>query len=290
MIKPGHFLGTGNSEVKMGLNPATFTKYEKWIVTEIEQGFVHVQYNNPKTLNAYGERDWRDYFEILIALDNDPDTNIILISSAVPKAFSSGLNLKESAQLLAGKEEWPLEARQKFLYKHVIDFQDAITYPARMKTPTIALLNGISYGLALDIASACSIRVAVEGTKFSVREIKVGLVADMGSLQRMTNLVGNKSKMYQYALTGEVFSAQDSLEIGFVSKVVPDLASGVEYCTELGQDINQNMQWVIKGTKTSIQQMVDGGSHERGLADVAVYNAINLAGGPVTLDFGKAKL
>lgn len=290
MIKPGQIFGGGNNREKMGFNPANFAKYEKWIVTEIQQGFIQVQYNNPKTLNAYAEKDWRDYLKILVALENDPDTNVILISSAVAKSFSSGLNLKESMELMADKEDWPLEAKQKFLHKHVIEFQEAISYPVRMKTPTIVLLNGISYGLAVDIASACSIRVAVEGTKFSVKEIKIGLVADMGSLQRMTNLVANKSKMYQYALTGEVFSAQESLDIGFVSKVVPDLKSGVEYCIELGLDINSNIQWAIKGTKAAIQQMVDGGTHEEGLADVAVYNAINLAGGPVTLDYGKAKL
>lgn len=290
LMKSGPIFGDSNKQEKMGFNPDHFTKYSKWIVTEIETGFIHLQYNNPKTLNAYAERDWRDYLEILTALENDPDTNVILISSAVPKAFSSGLNLTESMELLGNKSDWSLEARQKFLHRHIIEFQEAIAYPTRMKTPTIALLNGVSYGLALDIASACSIRVAVEGTRFSVREIKIGLVADMGSLQRMTNLVNNKSKMYQLALTGEVFSPQDALDLGFVSKVVPDLKSGVEYCTELGLDINSNIQWAIKGTKASIQQIVDGGHHEQGLEDVAVFNAINLAGGPVTLDYGKAKL
>lgn len=274
----------------MGFKADYFSKYLKWIVTEIEPGFINVQYNNPKTLNAYAEEDWRNYLEILTALDNDPDTNIILISSAVEKAFSSGLNLKAGMLLMAGTEDWPLRARKEHLFKHIIDFQEAIAFPAKMHTPTIALLNGVSYGLALDIASACSIRVAVEGTKFSIREIKIGLVADMGSLQRMTNLVNNKSLMYQYSLTGEIFSAQDALNLGFVSKVLPDLKSGHEYCVELGQDINSNDQWPIKGTKASIQKMVDGGHHEQGLADVAIFNAINLSGGPTTLDFGTSKL
>lgn len=274
----------------MGFKAENFAKYKKWVVSEIEQGFIHVQYNNPKTLNAYAEEDWRHYLEILTALDNDPDTNIVLISSAVAKAFSSGINLREGLELMAGKDDWPLLEKQKHLYKHIIEFQEAITFPAKMRTPTIALLNGISYGLALDIASACSIRVAVEGVKFSIREIKVGLVADMGSLQRLTNLVNNKSLMYQYSLTGEVFSAQDALNIGLVSKVVPDMEAGIKYCTELGKDINSNEQWVIKGTKASIQNIVDGEHHDKGLLDVAVYNAINLLGGPVTLEYGKAKL
>lgn len=274
----------------MGFNKEYFDKFSKWIVSEIEEGFVHVQYNNPKTLNAYEEQDWRDYLEILTAIENDPATNVVLISSAVEKAFSSGLNLKSGLLLVSGKEDWTHERRAAHLYKHIIEFQEAIAYPSRMKTPTIALLNGILYGLALDIASACSIRVIVEGARLSIREIKIGLVADMGSLQRMTNLVNNKSLMYQYALTGEIFSPQDALTLGFVSNIVPTLKEGVEYCTELGKDINSNLQWPIKGTKASIQHMVDGGHESKGLEDVAVFNAINLLGGPVTLDFGKAKL
>lgn len=256
-----------------------YAKYEKWVVREIETGFVNVQYNNPKTLNAFTEADWRAYESILTALDNDPDTNIILISSAVPKAFSSGLNLKAGLELANGTQDWTFEAKKKHTKHHIVEFQNAIAVPARIRTPTIALLHGICYGLALDIASACTIRVVTEDAKLSIREIKIGIVADMGSLQRMTNLVNNKSKMYQYALTGEVFSGKDAYELGFVSKVVPDLKTGLEYCEELGSDINSNAQWAIKGTKESIQFMVDGGHHERGLENIAEYNAVWLVGG-----------
>lgn len=280
---------TPQQKSKMVFKAELFAEKKKWIVSEIEAGFVHVQYNHPKTLNAFATEDWKAYEEILTALENDPATKVILISSAVPKSFSSGLNLAAAMGLMNGKEEWPYQKRKQYMYQHIREFQDAIAMPARMRTPTIALINGICYGLGLDLASACSIRVAVDGARMSIREIKIGIVADIGSLQRMTNLVSNKSKMYQYALTGEVFSAQDAMDIGFVSKVVPDLDSGLQYCRELGRDINQNVQWAIKGTKECIQYMVDGGSHEQGLLNVAEYNATHLVGGLPKNDF-KGKL
>lgn len=263
----------------MTFDSSVFDKYDKWEVTEVEPGFVHVEYNNPKTLNAFKEEDWRNYQHILEFLESDPATNVILISSKVEKAFSSGLNLTAAMTLMEAKDDWSFENKKAFMYRHIKEFQDAIAMPARMRTPTIALLNGVCYGLALDIASACSIRVAVEGAKMSVREIKIGIVADMGSLQRMANLVNNKSTLYRYALTGEVFSAQDAKNLGFVSEVFPDMASGKEYCLNLGADINSNPQWAIKGTKECIQFMVDGGSHEQGLQNVAEYNAVHLVGG-----------
>lgn len=256
-----------------------YKQFTKFIVTEIVPGFIHVQYNNPKTLNAFAEEDWRAYGHILTSLDAEPTTNIILISSAVPKAFSSGLNLKAATEIMKNKEDWSFESKRKFMYTHIREFQDAIAVPARMRTPTIALLNGINYGLALDMSSACTVRIATEDCKFSIREIKIGIVADMGSLQRFTNLTNNKSLVNQYALTGEIFSAQDALNLGYVSKVVPDLKAGIAHCLELGEEINDSPQWAIKGTKDSIQYMVNGGSHEGGLSQIAEYNAIHIVGG-----------
>ncbi|GEQ68606.1 hypothetical protein JCM33374_g2274 [Metschnikowia sp. JCM 33374] len=276
----------------MTFDPLLFAKFTKWVVKEIEPGFVRVSYNNPKTLNAYAEEDWRAYHQILTILDSDADTNVILISSSFARAFSSGLNLKAALGLLDGDnktEEMSFAQKKTKMYSHIREFQDAIAMPARMRTPTIALLNGINYGLALDIASACTIRVATQDAQFSIREIKIGLVADMGSLQRITRLVGNRSLVNQYALTGEVFGAQEALSVGFVSKVVEDFDSGIDYCVAMGQDINSNPSWAIKGTKDSIQYIVDGGTHEQGLLNIAQYNAVHLVGGLPKMPAGRKK-
>lgn len=264
---------------KMGFHQEKFAKHAKWIVKEVEPGFVHVAYNNPKTLNAYDTQDWRAYQEILLELEHDPDTNVIFISSAFARGFSSGLNMKSALNLLAGHEDDSFAVKKGLMYQHIREFQDAVSLPSRMRTPTICLLNGVSYGLALDIASACSIRIATADAKLSIREIKIGIVADIGSLQRISNLVGNKSLVYQYALTGEVFSGEDALKLGLVSQVLPDFDSGVAHGLQLGLDINGNPQWAIKGTKESIQFMVDGGSHEQGLLNIASYNSTHLVGG-----------
>lgn len=255
-------------------------QYEFYSVTEVEEGFVHVQYTNAKTLNAFSEPNWRAYGEILHRLDNEPSVNVILISSGVAKAFSSGLNLKTSTDIVKTSNNWSPEAKQRHMYQHIKDFQDAIAMPARMNTPTICLMNGICYGLAMDIASACTIRVCTEDVKMSIREIQIGIVADMGSLQRLPPLVSNQLVLSQYALTGEVFGHKEAEKLGLVSKVVPDVQSGIEYCTELGQTINSAPQWAIKGTKKSLQDMYDGGSHEQGLEWVARYNAQHILGLP----------
>lgn len=252
--------------------------HPEFLVEEIEQGFINVKFNNPKTLNAFSESTWRGYQDILERLDQDPDTKVVLISSSFEKAFSSGLNLKSATLILSGGGNASDKEKYAKLHKHIIEFQEAIATPTRMRVPTICLLNGVSYGLAIDIASACSIRVVVEGAKLSIREIKIGIVADMGSLQRLPGIIGNKSKLYQYALTGEIFGAQDAWDIGFVSKIVPDLKSGYEYCIELGSEINSGESWAVKGTKESIEFINQGGSVSEGLKNIAHFNAINING------------
>lgn len=249
--------------------------YENFIVSQIEEGFIHLQFNNPKSLNAFNEKTWRAYGEILTRLDKDEDTNVILISSAVPKSFSSGLDLKEAAKLSPGTDK---SDQQKYdeLHKFIKDFQDNIGVPARMTTPTIGLLNGINIGLALDLSSAFSIRVAVADAKFSIREIKIGIVADMGTLQRIPQLTNNPSRLFQHALTGDFWDAKEALSLGYVSEIAPDFKTGMEICTKLGLDINNNIQWAIKGTKESIQTMLDNKPTDQGLKEVALLNTVKI--------------
>lgn len=261
----------------MSFNPKDY-EYQHYIVSEIETGFAHVQLNNPKTLNAFDDQFWRDYAEILVKLDATPEINVILISSTVPKAFTSGLNLKAAIGTMAEAASLNDVQRYKKLYDHIGEFQYCIGTPARIRTPTIGLLNGINFGLALDMAATYTIRVATANARFSIREIKIGIPADIGSLQRLPGVVNNISLLNQYALTGEDFSAEDAVKLGFVSRVVPDFAAGVEYCLELGSSINENQQWAIKGTKDAIQRRVDGESVEKGLTHIREYNATNIDG------------
>jgi delta(3,5)-delta(2,4)-dienoyl-CoA isomerase len=260
----------------MSFNAKDYQGYANYIVSEIEPGFAHVQLNNPKTLNAFDDQFWRDYSEILLKLDATPEINIILISSNVAKAFTSGLNLKNAVGLMMQATSLDDVQRYKQLYDHIGEFQYCIGTPARIRTPTIGLLNGINYGLALDMSATYTIRIATACAKFSIREIKIGIPADIGSLQRLPSVVNNISLLNQYALTGEDFYAEDALKLGFVSKIVPDLKTGLEYCKELGSNINSNQQWAIKGTKDAIQKRLNGESVSQGLQDIQHYNAQNI--------------
>lgn len=264
----------------MTFNPESY-KYEFYTVTQIEDGFAHVQYTNPKTLNAFTEQNWKDYGEIFRRLDKEEDIQLILFSSGVEKSFSSGLNLKTAANLFKSKTNSTEEAIKE-LHEHITGFQYDIGTPARISTPTIGILNGLNLGLALDIAAAFTIRIAVEGAQFSIAEVNIGITADIGSLQRLPAIINNKSLLFQHALMGDKWGTDEAMKLGFVSTVVPTIEEGIEYAKTLGEKICSVPAWAIKGTKKHIQDIINGTTVEQGLKDVANWNAKN-----ITLSRGK---
>ncbi|KAI5968143.1 hypothetical protein CANMA_002566 [Candida margitis] len=264
----------------MPFDPKTYTKYEFFTVSTLDEGVAHVQYTNPKTLNAYTNQNWKDYAEIITRLDKEEDISVIVISSGVAKSFSSGLNLK-SAMEMGKPDSSPEKERIQKLHDYIIEFQNACTVPARINTPTIGILNGINYGLAIDLASAYSIRIGVEGARFSIAEVNIGIAADMGSLQRMPGIVNNQSRLFQHALLGDVFDVKEAAELGYVSTVVKSVEEGLQLAEEWGSKMAQVPQWAIKGTKKHIQDILNGTTTEQGLLDIADYNAKHIARGSV---------
>lgn len=260
--------------VRMTFRPSEYS-YLHFLVSRVERGVRHVQINIPATCNAFAVQDWRDYAEIMTRLDADPHTLVIILSLAVSKAFSSGLNLRDALQSMLHLARNPM--RQQLLKEHITEFQKCIEVPAQIATPTICLMNGINYGLALDISACCSIRVATADATFSIREIKLGIPADIGLLQRLAHVTNNSSLLFQHALRGDTFNARHALHMGFVSKIVPSLKAGLLYCVAVADDIASNEQWAIRGTKRSIQDMLEGArSVKQGLEDIAEYNSNNI--------------
>ncbi|RLV94977.1 Pre-mRNA-processing ATP-dependent RNA helicase PRP5 [Spathaspora sp. JA1] len=249
--------------------------YKFFSVSEIQPGFIHVQYTNPKTLNAYAEQNWRDYGEIFTKLDADADVKLIVFSSGVDRSFSSGLNLKQAMSTFAPGRT--VQETEQFLHTHIKEFQDAIGKPNRINTPTIGILNGINYGLALDISSAFTIRIAVSNARFSIAEVNIGIAADIGTLQRLPHLVNNKSKLFQHALLGDVWDAKEALELGYVSYVVDSIDAGLEITKKWGEKICDSEKWAIRGTKQHIQDILNGTTLDQGLKDIQKYNAYNIA-------------
>ncbi|KLO16260.1 ClpP/crotonase [Schizopora paradoxa] len=168
-------------------------------------------------VNAFKEKFWRQFGQVFDSIHEDGTVRAVVLASAVPKMFSAGLDLNEA--LGSHMEKDP--GRQGFYLKeHIRAFQSAISAVERCRVPVIAAVHGLAIGLAVDITSACDIRFAASTAVFAIKEVDVGLAADIGTLARFPKVVGNQSLVRELAMTARNFGADEALAVGFISKVV----------------------------------------------------------------------
>jgi len=121
----------------------------------------------------------------------------------------------------------------------------------------ICVLHGASVGIAIDIASACDIRIASQDAKFSIKEVDIGIAADLGTLQRFPKIVANDSWTRELAMTGRFFSAEEALKHGFVSYVFGSKDESLAKAREIAKIIARKSPVAVQGTKVLLDYSRD---------------------------------
>ena len=172
---------------------------------------------------------WHNLSKIFTALSTDPSVRAILFTGA-GRAFTAGLDVTAaSSSATFDATTAPDSARRAFgLRRHILEFQECISALEKCEKPVICVLHGISYGLALDMSLSCDVRIAARDARFSVKEVDIGLAADIGTLSRLPHAVGNMSWIKEVALSARVFGAEEALRVGLVSRVVEDKGAAVK--------------------------------------------------------------
>jgi len=153
-------------------------------------------------------RFWRDFPEAVQAASRAEDVRAIVLMGA-GKAFTAGLDVTDPA--LSGNlgdesdGEQDVARRAIRLQRQIRWMQHAISSVAEAPVPVIAAVHGACVGAGVDLITACDVRMAAEGSYFSVREVKIGLAADVGTLQRLPKVAANDSLVRELCFTGEDF-------------------------------------------------------------------------------------
>ena len=154
--------------------------------------------------------------------------------------------------------------------------QRSVTSLADCPKPVIAAVHGYCIGGGVDLISACDIRLASADALFSVRETRVAIVADLGSLQRLPGIIA-KGHVAELAYTGkDVTSAARAKEIALVNDVLPDAEATQAAAWALAEEISANSPLAVQGTK-AVLRAGEGRSVADGLDYVATWNAGFLA-------------
>jgi enoyl-CoA hydratase len=188
------------------------------------------------------------------------------------KVFSYGLDLPAAfaawGPSLSGSG---LAAGRTALWHMIRALQSSITSVASCPVPVIAAIHNWCIGGGVDLITACDLRICTADARFSVRETKVAMVADIGSLQRLPLVIGDAATR-ELALTGKDIDATRALALGLVSQVVPDRASLDEAARALATEIANNPPLVVRGVKQILDQTTRGAVAD-GLERVAMWNA-----------------
>ena len=204
------------------------------------------------------------------ALDTDADVRAIVVRGA-RGSFSFGLDLGEAAGTFGGYyAAGGASGREQFLGL-IRDWQDVVTTVAACRKPTVAAIEGWCIGGGVDLAAACDVRLATEDAQFSVREAKVAIVADLGSLQRLVGMIGD-GHLRELALPGDDIDAGRAREIGLVNATYADGDALLAAAADLAGRMAANSPLVLRGIK-DVLDAERGPRVEAGLRYTAVWNA-----------------
>jgi enoyl-CoA hydratase len=230
-----------------------------------------VTLKGPGRGNAMGPAFWRECPQVFSALSDDERVRVVLVRGA-GKSFCYGLDLLAMAGELGpllSPTAGPLERTR--LLAIIDEMQRALHAAFLCRKPVIAAVHGWCIGGGLDLASACDVRVCAAGARFSLREVKVAMVADVGSLQRLPHLIG-ESATRELALTGRDIDAARALQLGLVSEVFADDDALFAGARALARQIASNPPLVTQGIKQVMNARIEGALRD-GLRTVAYFNA-----------------
>ncbi len=236
--------------------------------------------DNPERRNAMGPAFWTDLPRAMAVLSDDAAARAVVLAARGP-AFTVGLDLKTMGPLLLQQTQNGSEAQQKrALYREVKRLQAAISSVAECPKPVIVAVHGYCIGGGIDLITACDIRLAATGATFSVRETKMAMVADLGTLQRLPKIIA-QGHAAELIYTGKDITAEYAWQIGLVNDVHPDAESLVEGARALAHEIAANSPLAVQGAK-AVLRAGDGRTVDEALDYVALWNTSFLQSNDLT--------
>lgn len=224
--------------------------------------------NRPDKLNAMSRDMWEDLPAAVSELDSDESVRVIVVAGR-GRAFTVGIDLAMLGALDSGGRS---EAeRRSQLYDEIRTLQHTFSSLAESPKPVIAAIHGYCLGAGMDLITACDIRLASADAVFSVRETKMGLVADVGTTQRLPKII-SPGHVAELIFTGRDIDATEAERIGLVNRVHADHDNLIFAVEATAAEIAANSPLVVQGAKRVLALQEDM-STTAALDHMALWNA-----------------
>jgi enoyl-CoA hydratase len=243
------------------------------LTVSLDAHIANIKLNRPDKANAMNVPMWQDIREAMRWADETPDARVVIIAGKGVN-FCSGIDLN-MLMALGEKIKDADQARQQEKLRHVIlDLQDTLTAIERCRKPVIAAIHGACVGGAIDLITCCDMRYASTDAYFSIKEIDIGMTADVGTLQRLPKII-NPAIVRELAYTGRQITADEAFNIGLVNGVFTSPEALTIAVNEVAITIAAKSPLAIRGTKEMLNYARDHTVAD-GLNYVATWNAAML--------------
>ena len=226
--------------------------------------------SRPDELNTMSRDFWVELGDVLEDINRDSDIRVVVMSST-GKHFCAGMDLNAFSNGVDNipDGEKPDHARiGEAVYRVAKELQEYISSLEKIRVPVIAAIHGGCIGGAVDLVTACDIRLASNDAFFCIQEINIGMAADVGTLQRLPKIIPD-SKMREMAYTGRRMYSDEAKDAGLVSDIYESQEKMLEAANKLAKEIASKSPIAIYGLKAVMNY-----SRDHTVEDSLEYNAL----------------
>lgn len=223
------------------------------VLLKVEGNIATVTLNRPEVLNAFDSGVWAGLEKAALRIMSKPKINVVILTGAGDRAFTAGIDLKA---VTSGGLPTAGHRRRKGL-DTLWMMKQVFTMYEDLPVPVIAAINGYCLGAGLELILCCDIRLAAEHAVFSLPEVDIRAVPDMGGTQRLPRLVGpGHAKELTY--TARRIDAAEALRIGLVDHVYPK-DKLLEEARRLAEEIASKDAAIVQASKKAINAAMSAG-------------------------------
>jgi enoyl-CoA hydratase len=223
--------------------------YKNIVFEHSEDGIAVLTVSRPAKLNALNAETIAELDDAFRTVETDPAHRALIVTGAGEKAFVAGADINEiaAADSVAAQQ---LSLRGQRVFRRL----------ELMGKPSIAAVNGFALGGGMELAMACTIRVASENARLGQPEVKLGIIAGYGGTQRLPQLIG-RGRALELLLTGDQIDAREAHRIGLVNHVVPQLEL-IPFCRALAKKMLANGPLALALTAQAVDIGLSSGLEE----------------------------
>jgi enoyl-CoA hydratase len=237
---------------------------------DMSESILEISLNRPDKANAFNRSMWLELAELMHRADQSEDVRVVVLKGRGVN-FCSGIDIELLGDLQTQAAQLDEGFKQEYIRDQVRLFQDCFTAIETCRKPVVAVVQGSCYGAGVDLITACDMRFGVTAAKFSVKEIDMAIVADLGTIQRLPRIVG-EGHARELIMTARVIDGEQAEAIGLLNKAYDSFVDLEEDVYALVQELAAKPPLTMRGVKQVLNTSRDLTLNE-GLEYVATWNA-----------------